>query len=169
VAERELTSGRWRELLEGVREEFGGGRIRGSAWLRRLEFSTVAGDWTLRVGGNQENPTCLCLDYAGKKRFPAGLDIRPRPRTRTALATGDARFDAVGSVSTAAPGKWEGRISAGVCGSILRLWTLHPSTFLEVAKDSITVTLPGTLHDRDAILSFLFHAGACVGEILHAA
>jgi hypothetical protein len=164
----ELTSGRWMELLEEVREELGEGRIRGVAWRRRLEFSSVAGDWELRVGGDEDGPTCICLDYSGKKRFPAGLHVRPGPQGG-AIGTGDGRFDAAGSVWTGEPRKWEGRISAGIRGSILRLWELHPSTFLTVTRDSITVTLPGTLHDRGVVLSFLFQASACVGEFLHAA
>jgi hypothetical protein len=168
VADRARTSDRWKELLESVREELGEGRIRGIAWRRRLDFSSVAGKWELRVGGDEDGPTCICLEYTGKKRFPARADFFHTP-PRGSLRTGDKRFDAIGSIETTEPRKWEGRISAGVQGSLLRLWDLHPSTFLTVYKDCITVTLPGTLHDRDAILSFLFHASACVGEILHAA
>ena len=167
MAQPELTSDRWKELLEGVREELGEGRIRGIAWRRRLEFSSIAGKWELRVGGDEDGPTCICVDFAGKKRFPAELQIGPGASGR-GLRTGDARFDAAGSVSTREPRKWEGRISPGIQSTMLRLWDLHPSSFLMVSKDSITVTLPGLVHDRSAVLSFLFQASSCVGEFLHA-
>jgi hypothetical protein len=163
-----VTSGRWKELLEEIREELGEGRIRGVAWRRRLEFSSIAGNWELRVGGEEDEPGCICLEFAGKKRFPDKLIVSPRlpGGSSGTLRTGDARFDAAGSVS--ATRKWEGRISAGIQGSILRLWELHPSTYLVAFGNTITVTLPGLVHDRDAVLSFLFQSSSVVGEFLHA-
>ena len=150
---------RWKELLEGVREELGQGRIDG----RRLEFSSVAGRWALRVGDDSS----ICLDFAGKKRFPAPLLIVPGSSGR-GLKSGDERFDSACTVSTGRPRKWEGRISAGIQGSLLRLWELHPSAFLKVSEQSITASLPGLVHDGKAVLSFLYQATACVGEFLHA-
>lgn len=162
------------ELLEGVREELGEGRIRGIAFLRRLEFSSPDGMWELRLGGDEDGVYCTYFTFIGKKRFPAELHLGPRSEIPISdpwrpVRTGDPVFDSECSIWTKTPDPAGNLISEAVRRSIVDLWNVHPALSITVYPTNIVLTVPGLFHDNASLLGFLLKASPCAQAILESA
>ena len=168
-----LTPDRWKELLDGVREELGEGKIRGVQWRRRLELRSAAGVAGLWIGGGHDDETfvnCVFLSVHTSQRLPMDLVVSTHwpffSSPWNPMPTGDPCFDAALKVWVKKRGHPRSPISGAARVALVDLAKAHEGAHLYGEGREVRVVRPGTNIGQPKLASFVLKAVAGVEAIL---